>query len=465
MHCSRSPALSSPVRSPLVICLLLTSVAGCAPHANLATPYIVASDRWDGDSVTYRNTSYDRLSWSAFGSDELARLIERAQEANPDIAIASARILQARGDLRVVRAARGPTIDLSADSSTDIRNLQGQNSSSNRLGSAELDISYDLDLFGGNKASHRAAQARYRATGYDRLATKLAIEADVAATYLEIAALSDQVAVTERALANARKLERIIGLRVEEGITDPIEAGLQTAEANGIEIDMSRLLEAKALALNALSTLLGEEAPTFRLNPQSISSFNVPRFDPAQPADLLVRRPDILAAEARIAAANGDVGAARAAFFPQISLSASSFLDFTSGGLGVPGAALGANLISLIFDNGRRKGAFLRAEGEQVEAAESYRKTVLTSLSEAQNALASSLQSQRRLALLENSRGLAERTAISARRQYLEGSIGLGTLFESERNLLTVEESLIRAKQENLLAALLLFRALGGEPA
>ena len=118
----------------------------------------------------------------------------------------------------------------------------------------------------------------------------------------------------------------------------------------------------------------------------------------------------------------------------------------------------------MIFDNGRRRGAFIRAEGEQVEAAESYRKTVLASLSETQNALASSLQSQKRLSLLENSRGLAERTANSARRQYLEGSIGLSTLFESERNLLTIEESLIRAKQENLLAALLLFRALGGAP-
>lgn len=444
--------------------IVIASVTGCAPHANLSAPYTVISEQWGEDTVTYRDKSHDVLSWSAFGSDELASLIQRAQQANPDIAIARARIIQARGDLGIARAARGPVLDFSADSSSDIRNLQGQNSSSNRLGSAELDISYDLDLFGGNKASQRAAQARFRATGYDRLATKLAIETDVAATYVEIAGLTDQIAVTERALGDARKLERIIKLRAEEGVTDPIEVGLQTAEAIGIEVDLSRLLEAQALARNALSTLLGAEATTFTINSAPVSNLTVPRFNPAQPADILVRRPDILAAEARIAAANGDVGEARAAFFPKISLSASSFLDFTSGGFGVPGAALGANLISLIFDNGRRKGAFMRAEGEQIEAAENYRKIVLTSLSEAQNALASSHQSQKRLSLLENSRELAERTAISARRQYLEGSIGLGTLFESERNLLSVEESVIRAKQENLQAAILLFRALGGAP-
>jgi NodT family efflux transporter outer membrane factor (OMF) lipoprotein len=450
-------------RLPAVAVVLMVN-GGCAPTAHLSVPYTVASDSWNDDAVTYQGASQDVLSWSAFGSDELASLIQQAQRANPDIAIASARILQARGDLRVARSAKGPVVDFSTDSSTDVRNLQGLNSSSNRLGSAELNISYDLDLFGGNRASQRAAQARFRATGYDRLATKIAIEADVASAYVEIATLTDQIALTERALRNARKLENIIKLRAIEGLADPIEAGLQASEANEIEVDMSRLVEAKAIARNALSTLLGEEAPTFALKPASISSLAAPRFNAAQPSNILVRRPDILAAEARIAAANGNIGEARAAFFPQISFSGSSFLDFTSGGIGVPGLALGANVISLIFDNGRRKGDFMRAEGEQIEATEFYRKTVLNSLNEAQNALVSSSQSQKRLTLLENSRGIAARTAVSARRKYLEGSIGFNTLFESERNLLTTEGTLIRAKQENLQAAISLFKALGGAP-
>jgi NodT family efflux transporter outer membrane factor (OMF) lipoprotein len=437
---------------------------GCAPTPHLSVPYTIKADNWNEDTVTYQGASQDVLSWSAFGSDELAALIQRAQLANPDIAIATARILQARGDLRVARSNKGPTVDFSSDSSSDVRNLQGMNSSSNRLGSAELNISYDLDLFGGNRASQRAARARFRATGYDRLATKLAIESDVASVYVEIATLTDQIAAAGRALSNARKLERTIKLRAQEGVVNQIEVGLQTAEANKIEVDLSRLVESRAIATNALSTLLGEEAPSFALERASISSLTVPRFSPAQPSNMLIRRPDILAAEARIAAANGNVGEARAAFFPQINFSASSFLDFTSGGLGVPGLALGANMISLIFDNGKRKGAFMRAEGEQIEAAEAYRKTVLNSLNEAQNALVSSIQSQKRLTLLENSRGLVARTAVSARRQYLEGSVGLSTVFESERNLMAAEDLLIRAKRENLQAAISLFKALGGAP-
>ncbi len=449
----------------------LASIAltACAPEVALVAPYQVASGQWNDDTVTYGNglvgsSPVSPLAWSAFGSEQLAGLIARAHSANPDIAIAGARIMQARGDLMVAGAAGGPSLTFDLDGSSDIRNLRGQNNSSNRFGSANLDISYDLDLFGENRARRDAGRAQLRATGYDNLATRLAIESEVARSYVGLSAFSEQIVLAQNALSDARELERIVRLRAQEGLVNPVEIGLQVAETNEIGIALSRLVEARARAQTALSILLGEEAPAFRFEAARLSDLIVPQFERIQPAQLLARRPDILAAEARIAAANGNIGQARAAFFPQIRLSATSFVDFATNGIGVPGVALGANILSSIFDSGGKKGSLLRAQGEQIEAAENYRKTILVALGEAQNAMASSSEAQNRLTLLSRSHALAVRTADAARAQYLEGVITQTALNESESQLRRVEEELINARKEHLESAISLFQALGGAP-
>lgn len=438
---------------------------GCAPVVKLEIAPSVLSAEFDDERAVATDYAQLDQSWSAFGSPQLATLIARGQDANPDIAIAIARIAQARADLGIAKSANGPTISASASASSDIRNLKGQTKSLDRIGSAGLDISYDVDLFGGTKAAKKAAWARLKAAGFDKDALKLIIESDIASAYVQYAALSDRAKLMDHAAANARALERVIRLRAREGVASPVDVGLQTTEGNAIEIGVSRILEAKSVSQNGIAVLLGEEAPGFTLAEASLATLRVPQFALIQPAEIVGRRPDIIAAEARIAAANGDVAQARAAFMPSIQLSASSFFDIArSGGLVNAGASAGFGIFAAIFDNGRLKGRLFRASSEQKEAVESYRKIVLGALAEAQNALVMSNQTKRRYDLLVASQDIAAKTAALARQQYVAGSASMNVVLDADRRMVEVQDSLVLAKQECLNAAILLYKAFGGAP-
>ena len=438
--------------------------AGCAPRAHLAVAPGIGVLDWNEEWQNPAGAAV-AVSWSSFGSEPLAALIDEARRANPDIEIAIARIDQARGDVGVARSENGPEIGLSANGSSDIRNLQGQTKSLDRIGSVGIDISYDLDLFGAAKASRRAAWARLSAAGYDRRTIELTIEADVASAFVRHAALNDRLKINGRALQSVRKLERIIRIRAAEGVASAIDVGIQTTEGDAIEVEMSQLAEDRAIIGNALAALVGAEAPAFRVPDASLSNLAIPAFAATQPVDLLTRRPDIRAAEARIAAAAGNVANARAVFMPQIRLSADSFFDLAAnGGILNPGGSLTANILATIFDRGRLKGRLTRAVGEQNEAVASYKKAVLEALTETRNALSIAREADFRLAALQRSRSEAERTAMLSRMQYAEGRTSLNIQLETERRLLAVEEGLILAKEARLLAAISLFRAIGGAP-
>lgn len=404
-------------------------------------------------------------SWSSFGSDQLAALIAQARVANPDIEISIARIEQARGNLGLVRAENGPEIGLSANGSSDVRNLQGQTKSFDRIGSVGIDVSYDLDLFGAAKASRRAAWARLSAAGYDRRTIELTIEADVASAYVRHSALNDRLKINARALQSAREAERIIRIRTAEGVASAIDLGIQSTEGDAIEVEISQLAEDSAIIGNALAALVGAEAPGFFLTDTNLANLSIPAIAKVQPAELLTRRPDIRAAESRIAAADGNVANARAVFMPQIRLSADSFFDIAStGGLLNPGGSLTTSILASIFDRGRLKGQLTQAVGEQQEAVALYNKTLLAALSETRDALAIAREADFRTAALERSRIDAEHTAKLVRMQYVEGRISLNTRLEAERRLLAVSEGLVRAREARLLAAISLFRAIGGAP-
>ena len=440
------------------ILLLAVGASACAPTPRLAiTPTVISADWRDAEAAG--SVPLDE-AWAAFGSPELEALVARAVQANTDIAIAAARVTQARGQLGVARAASLPTLTLSGDA----RTFGG---SSDRLGdpSAALDIAYDVDLFGGVRAGKRAAFARFQASRFERDAVALAIESDIARGYVQHAAFSSRIKLLQRALDNARELDRIIGVRVREGVATKVDSGLQFIEVRRIEAEASRLVEARMRTRNALAILTGEEAPQFVPPTAELAALSPPAFQPLQPGILLVRRPDVRAAEALITGANGDVERARAAFLPSLRISARSLFEAGAAGpLGL-GLSVGAGLLAPIFDGGRLNGDLLSASGAQHEAVERYRKALLVALGEGQDALNAVEQSRRRGALLTETLSIAQLTARLARRQYVEGAGDLQTLLDAERRALDVEDALAVATQERLEAAIDLYRALGGKPA
>ncbi|MEA3001567.1 MAG: hypothetical protein QOH81_355 [Sphingomonadales bacterium] len=445
---------------------LVLLAAGCAPHVRLAVAPDVASTEWrDAPAAAASEPVGGQRLADAFRSAELRRLTGRALAANTDVAAAVTRIERARAELGAARAAMLPIVSTSAGISAT--RTDDKNSSLYRFseGFAGADISYDLDLFGAARAGKRAARERLLAARFDRDAAALVVEAEVARSWVQYCALADRIRLLDRSIADAVELERIINVRFREGAATKVDVGLQAIETRNLEAERLRLVEARLRTRNALALFAGEEAPLFHPADGGLDQFQVPALAPVQPGDLLVRRPDVRAAEARIAAASGDVAAARRAFLPSLRLSASGIGQAAtlSGPLGST-LAIGAGLLGPIFDRGRLNSRLDAAAADQHQSVALYRKALLTSLKESEDALAGASQSAERERLIAEIVAHAETTARLSRTQYLEGEADLRTVLDAQRLLVQAEDARALVLQERLNAAADLYEAMGGAP-
>ena len=447
---------------PHLFLALPVCLAACAPQTQLAKPPQLHSSRWQ--SAEPGAPRAESLG-AAFRSNELQALTDRALAANADIGAARARVAQARAQLRVARAATLPVVNASAGLNATQTDNIGGSAFEFSAGSAGLDVSWDADLFGRARAGRRAAMSRVEAATFDRDAAALAVEAEVARAFVQHAVLSERIALLDRNLAAARELDRIIRIRLREGEGTKVETGLQSIEVRQLEAERLRLTEAQVQTRNALAVLVGGEAPLFHSPDADLSALAMPEIGAGQPAELLVRRPDVRAAEARIRAALGDVEQARAAFLPNLTLTASALGQAASltGPYGLT-LATGAALLVPIFNGGRLRGEFALATAQQAETVELYRGTLLTALAEAENALTAVEKSRARHALLEQVVAEARTTARLTRLQYIEGEADLRFMIDAQQMLVRAEDARAIAIQERMNAAIDLYRALGGAP-
>lgn len=443
----------------------LAAVTACAPDVQLEERPQLRSGRWQAAAGAGEAALPTMGLGSGFGSNELQALIDSAIAANAEIGAARARVQQARAQLHIARAAMLPVVNASAGVSATQTDDSGGSAFDFSAASAGLDISWDADLFGGIRAGRRAALSRLEAAAFDRDATRLAVEAEVARAFVQHAVLTERIELLDRNLGNARELDRIIRIRLREGEATKVETGLQSIEVRQLEAERLRLVEARLRTGNALALLAGEEAPLFKAPAADLTALSVPDIGPGQPAELLVRRPDIRAAEARIRAASGDVGQARAAFFPNLRLTASGLGQAASlgGPYGITLSA-GAALLAPIFNGGRLRGELALATAQQAEIVQVYRSTILTALAEAEDALAAAEKSRDRQALLEQVVAEARTTARLTRLQYIEGEADLRFVIDAQQLLVQAEDGLALATQERLNAAIDLYRAIGGIP-
>lgn len=437
------------------------ALGGCAPSVTLPVAPEVTATQWRQPAPAAPAQSLA----AAFAHPELATLIARAAERNADLGAARARVARARAQLGVARAAMLPVVATSAGISRTRTDNRGGPLFNFAEGFAGIDIAYDLDLFGEQRAGRRAERARLAAAAFDRDAAGLVVETEVARAFVQHAALGDRILLLDRNIAAARELERIIRLRLEAGAATRVDLGLQAIQVRQLEAEKLRLDEALARTRNAMAVLVGEEAPLFRLPPASLAALPVPAVASVQPGELLVRRPDVRAAEARIAAAEGDVEAARRAFLPRLRINAGA-LGQAATLAGPVGATLsiGADLLAPIFNRGRLRADLGVATAAQTETVELYRGALLTALGEVENALAAVAAARAREALLGDIVAEAAITSRLARRQYLEGEADLQWVLDAEGLLVRAEDARAVALQERLEAAIDLYKALGGLP-
>lgn len=443
------------MRTPrtLPVLLLLASLTGCALAPAYQRPAQNLPAQWQAhDSST---EVLDDHWWQGFGSEELDRLLAQAQAGNHDLAAAVSRIAQARASATIAGAGLLPTVGASLGSQRDLR--QGGHSDSGLL-----TASYELDLWGGNRAQARAASARFDASRHDRDAVALVLQADVASNYFQILALQDRLDIARENLAAARELLGLVQARYDNGADNALALAQQRTAVLTMEAQIPGLEQSLQAARNALAVLTGQAPQALVISGRSLRSLKLPALVATPPATLLERRPDILKAEASLIAADADVSAARAALYPSLDLSLSAGVSGIFSAGASTAASLAASLGQTLFAGGRLQAQARLSEASRDELIEAYAQSVLTGLQEVQDSLNQVDTSARTTSLRSQTVEQANEAYRLALLRYQAGADSLLTLLDSQRSRLDAEDSLVQSELARYTAVTSLFKALGG---
>lgn len=404
--------------------------------------------------------------WRGFGSAELSELIEAALRASPDMAIAAERVVQAEAHARIAGASLFPALNFSAGTGRRETRPQGGSWSGENSASAAFSASYEIDLWGQLAAGRRSAESSLLASRYDQETVRLTLVAGVASGYFQLLSLRGRLAIARENLEIAERVFKVVDARARNGAASEFDLARQRAAVLGLRASFPALDLQERQTLYALAILAGRQPEGFEAAGPAVSTLAVPRVAAGLPSDLLARRPDLASAEAQLAAAHANVAAARAALLPGISLTGSAGLasSVLVNFLNAPTAtlALGASLLLPIFDGGRLRGQVDASASRERELVESYRKSILAALADAEGALASVGRTADQEALQAQ---VVEQARIALRLaeiRYREGVDDLLTVLDAQRTLFQAEDQLAQVRLSRLQASIGLFKALGG---
>lgn len=462
----RMPKSSKPfLRIPaLLFSMAFAALAGCT-HIPIAEPppKMELPAGWTLGGKAGDREWPDTNWWYRFGSPELVRLMGEGQVSNLELAGALARVHQAEAEARIAGVSLLPTASFSSDASRAIPIGHGAASTS---ASGLLQVSYEADFWGKNKAGVAAAEASLAANRYDRQTVALTVTSGIVSTYLQVLSLHDRLAVAREHVANAEHVLQLVEAQKSAGAASPLDLARQRSAVAEQKSAIPDLLQQKREAESALAILLGKVPQDFSVGDLGLDTITLPEVSPGLPSELLARRPDIRRAEANLAAANANVAVARASLLPSISLTgsmggqSSALLSL----LNAPNlvANVGASLMTPIFDGGRLKRERDLAIARKQELVQVYRATVIAALSEVDVVLGQirSLDEQRQLKTteLEQARQAYDLSEI----RYRVGAEDLMTVLDTQRALSDVQNDLGQLKLKRLQATVSLYKALGG---
>lgn len=442
--------------------LLAALLSGCSLIPEYERPSVETPANWSEVGAS-RPTQIAKDWWKQFNSAELNSLMEQALIANTDIGMAVQRVEQARGTLKSTGSSLLPSVDGTGSLGYERTNPGSGRTTSDPVGSAGVSVSYELDLFGKNRARTDAASSRLEASEYDRDAIALIVMGDVAQTYFNVLNLQERLAIADKNLTSAQELLRIVQARYDAGATTLLDVSQQKSDLASTEAARALLEQQTKIARTALAVLVSKAPQTFTVAGKELRSLTVPQIAPGQPSTLLERRPDIRAAEANLIAANADIGAARAAFFPSITLGLdASILASPLHDPATTVLSLASGLIAPIFKGGLLQGNLDTTNARKLELVENYRKTILVSFKEVEDALTIVKTSQQRETSLETAMNEARKAYDLSVQQYDAGAIDFQTLLIARQTMYAAEDNFIQRKNDRLAAAALLFKALGG---
>ncbi|WP_081871320.1 efflux transporter outer membrane subunit [Parvularcula oceani] len=464
-----------------VACLTLVTACATVPYEDYEADDAIAGYAYRGASGG--DVAVETLGWREFFRDEtLQRLIEAALENNRDLRVATARILETRGRYRIERSARLPNVEASAGGnrsriplgSYDVAEELGEGllGGEEALTFTRYDVnvaipSYELDFWGRVRNLSAAARAEYLATVAAQRAFRLSVIGDTARAYFAFAEANEAIALAEATLESRKTGYEIAQRRYRAGAVSELTLRQNEALVLQAEGSLSAQRLERARAVNSLAAIVGAPISPDELVSGSLDGAEVVRaLDAGIPSELLLARPDLAAAELRLEGAQASVRAARAAFFPSISLTgsagyASSELDdlFEDSTFAWN---FGPSISLPIFDGGRRRANLDVARARTIAEVAEYEGAVQSAFRDVADALAGRRLLAEQIAVAERTVAALARIADLARLRYDEGQSRYLEVLDAERNLFAAQRDLIglrRAELENLVG---LYLALGG---
>jgi len=450
------------VRARLVGLTFIALLSACAAGPDYQRPEVTLPERWQSgiaDSATPALTAW----WTSFKSAELELLIEAALENNRNLKAAASRIAQARAAARIAGASLLPEVSALAIASR--YREAGDPASSNKI-SAAFGADFELDLWGKNRQGHEAALSRVQGSVYAQQLVKVTLQAEVAIAYFQVLSANDRLALARSMLSNVESLLRLLQIQYRAGAISPLEIERQQSLAASVRAGIPPVELERQGALDALAILLGRPPQGFSVPLAPLASVHLPSIAAGLPSDLLGRRSDIRQAEANLIAANADINAARAALFPSIRLAAAAGVgsDVLSS---APTSAnfiynLAAGLTAPIFDNGRLQGGVEVAQARQDELIQIYQQSILVALREVEDGLAAMQRLAEQAGHQQQLIAHSEAALRMAELRYSNGAVDFATVLDAQRVLLTGLAAQEQITLSRYVAAIGLYRALGG---
>ncbi|MBX3654096.1 MAG: efflux transporter outer membrane subunit [Ramlibacter sp.] len=443
----------------------LVTLSACSMIPAYQRPDAPVASAWPGGAeATPAVVAAADIEWQSYFSDPaLQRLIALALQGNRDLRVAALNIEQARAQYQIRGADRYPTLNLAATGSRTPTTNGGIASTY----SAGLSVSaWEIDFFGRLASLKESAQAQYLATEEGRKGVQIALVAAVAGSYLNLLADDELLALTRQTLATREESFKLSQLRFDNGASSELDLRQAESLTEAARVALAQQQRQRALDQNALVLLIGQPLPVDLRLTGNTESVRLQPLPPGLPSDLLTRRPDIRQAEQLLLAANANIGAARAAFFPRIALTASAgtasnhLSGLFSGGSW--GWTLAPQALLPLFDAGRNQAGLASARAGRDIAVAQYEKSIQTAFREVADALAG------QATLVEQLRAQQAQAQAEAARfklsdlRYQNGVASYLDLLDAQRALFATRQAVVQTRLLQLQNQVALYKALGG---
>ncbi|MFL9912375.1 efflux transporter outer membrane subunit [Paraburkholderia sp. RL17-337-BIB-A] len=459
----RAPHLTLRAAVCGTVCALgVVALAGCSLVPAYQRPSAPLAQHFDGSTSAPLADTVPVKSgwWREYHDPALDALIDRSLRNNFTLASAIASVEQARGNAEKAGAPQYPSLSLGA---TFDRSHQGRGSTT-KTQSLFAEASYEVDFWGFNAANASAADLLARASEFDRDTVALTLTASVADTYFQVQSLRRRLAIARSISDDAAHILQLLLAQQDAGVATELQVQQQRNALATFQAAVPALQQQLDTSIHALAVLVGTAPEQFTVSDAALADIAIPQPRPDLPASLLETRPDIRSKEAQLQSANESVGAARAAFLPNIVLTADGGLSSKSLShfLSSPFASLATSLAAPLFDGGALHGQLHASQAAEAKGVADYQQAVVAALQDVEDSLSAAQQQQLAETADQNATDAARKAATLAQAQYKLGTIDFLTVLDAQRTLYQAEDTLVQVRLARLQASVSLFRAFGG---